>query len=149
MMMSIGTYVRRGQRFIRRWTSDPKLRTIAKGTGYFLCGLILSAASLAHSPQPLPLALLCAGLAGWPSLLTALGSVLGYYLFWGSAGTQGFIWTGAGLIICLALGGRKLSRSMPLLMPALAGLSSGRRMVFSECVEGRPFDVGLHLMMKG
>ena len=149
MMMSIGTYVRRGQRFLRRWTSDPKLRSTAKGIGYFLCGLIFSAASLAHSPQPLSLALLCAGLAGWPSLLVALGSALGYYLFWGAAGTQGIVWTGAGLVICLALGGRKLSRSMPLLMPALAGLSVAATGLMFLLLKAEPADPVMFLLRTG
>ncbi len=123
MMTSIGTYVRRGQRFVRRWTSDPKLRTTAKGIGYVLCGFVLSAASLANSPLPLPLAALCAGLTGWPSLLTALGSVAGFWLLWGTAGTQGIIWTAAGLVLSFSLGGQRIHRAMPMLMSALAGLS--------------------------
>ena len=123
MIMSLGTYVRRGQRFIRRWISDPKLRTVAKSIGCVLCGFTLSAASLGSAPQPLPLALLCAGLSGWPSLPLTLGSLLGYQLLWGAAGTQGIIWTIAGLVVSFALGGQKVNRVMPLLMPALAGLS--------------------------
>lgn len=123
MMMSIGSYVRRGQRIVRRLVWDPKLRITFKSLGFLLCGLILSAASLANFPLPLPLSALCAGLGGWPSLLVGLGSGVGYYLFWGNAGAQGMVWTGAGLVICLALGGRKLSKQYPLLMPALAALS--------------------------
>ena len=123
MMISIGSYVRRGQRLRGRWFSDSRLRTTAEGGGYLLCGLVLSAASLAGQPLPLPLAALCAGVEGWPSLLLALGSLLGYRLFWGAAGAQGLVWTGAGLVICLALAGRPLRRTMPWLMPMLAGLS--------------------------
>lgn len=123
MMISIGSYVRRGQRLVRRWISDSRLRAGAEGAGYILCGLILSAASLANVPLPLPLSVLCAGVGGWPSLLLSLGSVIGYRLFWGAAGAQGLVWTGAGLVICLALGGRRLSKTMPWLMPMLAGLS--------------------------
>lgn len=122
-MMSIGSYVRQGQRLLRRWISDPRLRAVAEGSLYTLCGLLLSAASLGNAPLPLPLGALCAGLGGWPSLLLCLGSALGYRLFWGSVGAQGLVWTGAGLVICLALGGRKVSKTMPLLMPALAGAS--------------------------
>ena len=149
MMMSIGSYVRRGQRFLRRWTSDPKLRTAAKGIGYLLCGLLLSAASLGNSPQPLPLGLLCAGLAGWPSLLVALGSGLGYHLFWGAAGTQGIVWTGAGLLICLALGGRKLSKHMPLLMPALAGLSVAAAGLMFQLLQAETPDIPMFFLRIG
>ncbi len=123
MIMPIGSYVRRGQRFLRRWTSDPRLRGAFQGAGYFLGGLLLAAASLANAPLPLLPALLCAGVTGWPSLLLAFGGGVGYCLFWGAAGAQGIVWTGAALLICLALGGRKLTKAMPLLSPALLGLS--------------------------
>ncbi len=123
MMMSIGSYVRRGQRLLRRWTTDPRLRLVLQGTLYLLAGLILSAASLDDAPQPLVLSALCAGLGGWPSLLLALGGGLGYWIFWGNAGLQSLVWVGAGLVVSLSLGGKGLNKRMPLLMPALAGLS--------------------------
>ena len=123
MMMWIGSNVRRTGRLLRRWWSAPQLRAALEGCGYFLGGLILSAASLAHTPLPLPLGLLCAAPGGWPSLLLSLGSILGYRLFWGAAGLQGLVWTGAGLVVCLALGGRHLERTRPLLLPSLAALT--------------------------
>ena len=123
MMMSLNSYVRSGQRIFRRLVWNPKLRITFKCVGYLLCGLIFSGASLANLPLPLPLSILCAVSGGWPSLLIGVGSGLGYYLFWGSAGAQGLVWTGAGLVIGLALGGRKLSKHFPLLMPALAAFS--------------------------
>ena len=86
MITSLGTYIRRGQRLVRRWIFDPKLRAAAKALGWTICGFALSAASLGNSPHPLPLALLCAGLTGWPALAVAAGSCLGYWLFWGLAG---------------------------------------------------------------
>lgn len=149
MMMSIGSYVRWGQRFLRRWISDPKLRLTAKAAGYILCGLFLSAASLANSPLPLPLGLLCAGLASWPSLLVSAGSMLGYYLFWGAAGTQGIVWTGAGLVVCLALGGRKLSKHLPLLMPALAGLSVAATGVMFLLLKAESPDIPMFFLRTG
>ena len=123
MITSLGTYVRRSQRFIRRWVCDPSLRSAAKGIGYLVSGFVLSAASLAHHCLPLPLALLCAGICGWPAVLVALGGSCGYYLLWGTAGTQGIIWTGAGLMLCFALNGQKVHKAMPMLMPVLAGVS--------------------------
>ena len=122
MMMSIGTYVRRGQRIARRLVWNPKLRTAFKCTGFFLCGLVFSAASLANFPLPLTLCLLCAGTGGWPALMMGLGGGLGYWLFWGNAGAQGLVWAGAGLVSSLILGGRKMSTHYPLLMPTLAAL---------------------------
>ena len=124
MIMSLGTYVRRGRRLVRRWVYDPGLRTAARAIGWTLCGFILSAASLGNAPQPLPLALLCAGLTGWPAMAVALGSIPGYWLLWGAAGAQGIIWTAAGLVVSFSLGGQKFLKRVPLLMPALAGLSA-------------------------
>ena len=123
MMMSIGSYVRRGQRIARRLVWNPRLRALGKWVGYFLCGLVFSAASLANFPLPLTLCLLCAGLEGWPALTVGLGGGFGYYLFWGQAGAQGIVWIGAGAVISLVLGGRRLSRQYPLLLPALGALS--------------------------
>ncbi|MBE6923717.1 MAG: hypothetical protein E7466_00555 [Ruminococcaceae bacterium] len=123
MMMSLSSYVRRGQRIFRRLAWNPKLRITFKSLGYFLCGLIFSGASLANLPLPLPLSVLCAAGGSWPSLLISMGSGLGYWLFWGSAGAQGLVWTGAGLVISLALGSRRPSMHLPLLMPALAAFS--------------------------
>lgn len=123
MMMSIGSYVRRGQRLARRAWADSRLRGVLSCLGYCLWGLVLSAAGVGNFPVPLALGMLCAGLGSWPSLLVALGGALGYPLFWGSAGLQGQVWLAGGLVISLALGGRSLNKTMPLLMPALAGLT--------------------------
>lgn len=121
MMVSIGIYVRRWQRVLRRWLLDPRLHTLAQTALYILCGFLLSAASLAGFPQPLALALTCA-LSGWPAVLVAAGGVVGYLLFWGSAGIQGIVWVGTGLGAALLLGGRQFVRNTPLLLPALSGL---------------------------
>ncbi len=123
MMMSIGTYVRRGRRVLRRAVLDERLHTLLRGAGYFLAGLCLSAASLGASVQPLPLGLLCAGLSGWPALLAALGSCGGYWIFWGNAGIPGMIWSAAGLIIAWGVGNRGIRQRTPLLEPALAALT--------------------------
>ena len=120
MMMPMGSYVRRGKRLLRKATSQPRLRSWAVKSGYFLGGFLLSAASLGNHPQPLPLAALCAGITGVPGVLTALGGCLGYWVFWDGAGGQGPIWLLLGLVVSLVLGGKKITRHMPLLMPALA-----------------------------
>ena len=146
MIMSIGSYVRRGQRFLRRWTADPRIRTAAKGIGYMLWGLILSAASLDNCPQPLVLAVLAAGVTGWPSLLIAAGGFWGYWLFWGAAGAEGMVWTAAGLVICLALGGRRLIPRMGLLQSALAALSVAASGLFLQLLQGQPVGVGMYFL---
>lgn len=121
MMVSLGLYVRRGQRLLRRWMLDPKLHALAQGLGYVLAGFLFSAASLGSYPQPLTLGLLCA-VSGWPAVLLTVGGMAGYLVFWGTAGTQCIAWLAAGLIAAILLGGRTITRDTPLLMPALAGL---------------------------
>ena len=120
MMVTIGVYMRRGQRLIRRWAADPRIHALLQGGGYFLAGFFGSAASLSHRLQPVALGFLCAQ-SGWPAIFTTAGSAVGYLLFWGSQAPVGLTWTALGLAVALLLQGRKLQRNTPLLMPAIAG----------------------------
>ena len=88
--------------------------------GYLLGGFILSAASLGNHLQPLSLAALCSGIAGIHGVMLALGGCLGYWAFWDGVAGQGPVWLLFGLVLSLSLGGKKITRYMPLLMPALA-----------------------------
>ena len=81
-MVSIDSYVRRGKHTLRRWMVDPRVHTFMRGSGYFAAGFALSAASLGQGFLPLPLALVC-GCSGLPALLSSLGGLLGYRVFWG------------------------------------------------------------------
>lgn len=119
MMVTLGVYMRRGQRLLRRWAADPKIHALLQGGGYFLAGFFGSAASLGHRLQPIALGLLCA-LTGWPAVLAAIGSAAGYLLFWGNQGPVGVVWTTLGLAAALLLQGRRIQRETPLLMPAIA-----------------------------
>lgn len=133
MLMPIGTYVRRGQRLYRKLSASPLFRKGLQLAIHTLSGFIISAASLGNCPVPLAISLLCGGVSGLNSVLTAIGAALGYLFFWGSQGAQGMVWTAAGLLLCLTLSGRRLQREMPLLMPAMAGLSvaiSGLMLLF-------------------
>lgn len=121
MMVSMGIYLRRWQRILRRWLMDPKVHAVAQTVGLFMLGLLLSAASLDHYAQPLVLSLLC-GISGWPAVLIAGGGMAGYLLFWGTAGSQGVIWLCLGLPAALLLNQRRLIRETPWLMPALTGV---------------------------
>ena len=121
MMVTIGIYARRGKRVLRRWMLDPRVHATAQSLGYFLAGLLFSAASLGGRGLPLSLGLLCAT-TGWPSLLLAAGGMGGYLLFWGSAGAQGVVWLMLGLLLVLTVGERQTVRNSLLLMPSLAGL---------------------------
>lgn len=121
MIVSIGVYVRRWRRLLRRWMLDPRVHTLLQTAGWFLAGLFLSAASLSHRPQPFALGVLLA-LSGWPAVLLSAGSMAGYLLFWGAAGAQGVVWIMAGLLVAVTLGGRDFLQTTRLLMPAIAAV---------------------------
>ena len=121
MIVSIGVYVRRWRRLLRRWMLDPRVHTLLQTAGWFLAGLFLSAASLSHRPQPIALGVLLA-LSGWPAVLLSAGSMAGYLLFWGAAGAQGVVWIMAGLLVAVTLGGRDFLQTNRLLMPAIAAV---------------------------
>lgn len=120
MMVTLGVYMRRSQRLLRKWASDPKIHGFLQAAGYLLAGFLGSAASLSHRLQPVVLGFLCAQ-TGWPAVLTATGSAVGYLLFWGNQGPVGVVWTSLGLGVALLLQGKRVQRETPLLMPAIAG----------------------------
>ena len=122
MMVTIGIYVRRGQRLLRSWFRDARTHVWIQSGAYFLAGLLMAAASLGGYCQSLALGLLCAA-TGWPALLLAAGGMVGYFLFWGLAGSQAVVWLMVGLLLALSLGDRPVMATAPLLMPALAGLT--------------------------
>ena len=121
MMTAIRSYARQGQSVLRRWLVDPRIHKAAQIFLYLLRGFLISAASLGQYSQPFALALVCAG-DRWNAVLTALGSGLGYYIFWGKGGLQGIGWIATGLPVALFLGSRPSARRMPMLLPAIAGL---------------------------
>lgn len=145
MMVSLGVYVRRGRRTLQRYLADPRLHTLAQGTGCLLAGMVMSAASLANRPQPFSLALLCAA-GGWPVVLLAAGSMAGYMIFWGAAGSQGVVWMMAGLLTAVLLGDGRLRRQTPLLMPALAGLTVALAGLLFQLWQGDTTPVGIYLL---
>ncbi len=106
---------------LRRLRIDPRVHKILRSAGFFLAGFVMSAASLAHQPQPLVLGLLFA-LHGFPAILAALGGAVGYWLFWGSAGSQGIVWLLCGFPLSLLNRKLSLQRSSPLLLPSMAAL---------------------------
>ena len=121
MMTTIETYVRSRQVQLKKLSQRPEVRMGAKIAGYFLTGTILSGASLAHSPLPLAMSLVCV-LRGWKALAAALGGGAGYVLFWGQAGLQGLLWLALALPVALIFGRKTLFRESPLLLPALASV---------------------------
>ena len=121
MMTTLETYVRSRKIQLQKLILRPGIRLGAKLCGYLLTGAILSGASLAHSPLPLTMGLVCAA-HGWRSLILALGGSLGYILFWGQAGLQGLLWLTLALPLGLISGKKPVFRESPLLMPSLAAL---------------------------
>ena len=119
-MISIQSYMRQGQHRLRRWLVDPRIHTTLRGALYFSAGFVLSAASLGQRMLPLALSMVCA-CGGWSAVLTTLGGLLGYGLFW-SVNSQPAVWLLTGLAVALLLGERRISRDNPLLLPAIAGL---------------------------
>lgn len=120
-MMTISSYIRRGQHSLKTLALDPRVHNGSKAVTQVLSGLVLSAAGLGGAPQSIALGLICAS-AGMQALLVSIGSAVGYWLFWGNAGLQGQMWTVLGLFCAATLGDRRISREVPMLLPSLAGL---------------------------
>ena len=121
MMTSVETYLRRGQRYLRRWSENGKVRLCIQGVCCAGGGFVLSAGSLMNQPQPLGLGFVLS-LAGWRALAAGLGALVGYRFFWGAEGWQGVMWMGLAILFALTLGKRETVREQPLLMPALGAL---------------------------
>ncbi len=141
--MMVGTLLRRYHRIFHRMARKPQVRRLLHTAGCGLLGLVLSAASLKHTPQPFPLALLCAGLPGWLPIPFALGSGLGYLLFWGDAGMQGLLWVAAGLPVCVLLGNRQFPA---LVRPALAALITAGIGLLLQITRIRELSIPIYLL---
>lgn len=145
MLVSIESYVRRGRGKLRQLALDPRIRKGAKVGGFFLTGMVLSAASLGSSAMSLSLGLVMA-MQGLPGVLTALGGGAGYALFWGKAGWQGLVWLGAGLPVAQVLNRRKITEEVPLLPCAVAGLIVAATGLGFQIIAGDPTGVGVYLL---
>lgn len=146
-MVAIQSYLRRGRHRLRRWAVDPRVHILLRGGGYFAAGFVFSAAGLGQGMLPLGLALVCA-CGGWSAVLGALGSVLGYRLFW-DAGGQVLVWLGAGLAVALLLGDRRISRDTPLLLPSIAGLIVASAGVLFQTLGMEDTPIALYLIRVG
>lgn len=144
-MVSLQSYVRRGKYRLRDLATNPKIHMLARAAGHFLAGFGLSAASLSNSCLPLSAALVCAG-SGWSGVLVCFGSALGYWSFWGSAGSQGLLWAGAAFLVSLFLGEHRLTRETPLLLPAVAGLIVSASGVIFQAWLGDTTTVDIYLL---
>ena len=120
MMLTLQSYVQQGRHKVKTYFLDPRIHIAARASACLLAGFFLSAASLTHSPLPLAMGLVCA-LGGWSAALAALGSILGYRIFWNDP--QCTIWILGALALSWTLGGKKLSREAPLLLSAASALT--------------------------
>ena len=146
-MISIDSYVRRGKHTLRRWIVDPRVHTLLRGSGYFAAGFVLSAASLGHGMLPLTLSLVCA-CGGWSAVLSGLGGLLGYRIFWG-AEQQPLVWLAAGICVAVLLGQKRISRDTPLLLPAIAGLIVASGGVLFQTLDMENTPIALYLIRVG
>lgn len=141
----ISSYVRQGQHTLRRWALDPRVHGGAIGATHVLAGFCLSAASLEQGLLPLVMGLVWA-CRGWQAVLAAAGGMVGYGLFWGSAGLQGVIWTGLALAGVLLFGDRRISREYPMLIPATGMLMVSAVGLGFQIFGGDTTSVPLHLI---
>lgn len=117
----ISTYIVKSQRTLRRWAVDPTVHAVGRSAAHVLAGFCLSAASVSQGMLPLVMGLVWA-CRGWQAVLVAAGGALGYGVFWGAGSVQALVWTGLALAGVLLLGDRRISREMPLLIPAVGML---------------------------
>lgn len=121
MMITVQSYFQQFKVTLRRWSLNPEVHKRLRVLASLLSGFVLSAASLAHHPQPFATALVCM-LTGVPSILTALGAAAGYLIFWSNAGWEGVMWAALALLCAQTLGRTHLPSRSPWLMSSTAGL---------------------------
>ena len=128
MLTAIRSYAREFRQRLKTLLLDTRVHTAFHILRCLFMGFCLSAASLANRPLPLSLSLVVSA-RGWDAVLHALGSSVGFWVFWQEAGHQGMAWLGAGLVLALILGNRpslradaKLLSCGSALITALAGL---------------------------
>lgn len=119
-MISILSYVQKGQRTLRQWILEKQLQRFFKPITHLLAGFFLSAAGAASRPVPIAMGFIC-GSGGFSALAGAVGSALGYLLFWQRSG-EILLWITAALVISL-LERWQVWEQAPLLIPALASLA--------------------------
>lgn len=141
----ISVYVRQGRHALRRWLLDPRTHMAARWCAHVLAGFCLSAAGIANGTLPLAAGLVWS-CRGFSAVLAAAGGMLGYWHFWSQAGAQGLFWTGFALAGALALGQRRISRELPLLIPSLGMLCVSATGLGFQLLAGDTTSVWLYLL---
>ena len=128
--------LRRGKRRMKCFLERPGVSLCLWAAGYGLGGFLLSGAGIRQTFQPIAMGL-TAALSGWQAVAMMLGSMLGYRVFWGTAGIQGTVWAAAGGMTALLLGKKKQFQEDGLLIAMIcsamtAGLGLFYQAVFQE-----------------
>ena len=121
MLASITSAVQLGRQKLRRLAVDPRVHKVLRPAVLMAAGFLLSAASLRQHALPLAMGLACS-CSGWHSILVALGSSIGYLLFWEGAGIQGIVWMAGAVLVTLFLGRSLIAKSGPYLLSAMSAL---------------------------
>lgn len=145
MMVTLGIYARRGEKLLRRWIADPRLRLIGQMCACGAGGFALSAASLGGCPQPFVPGLICA-LGSWQGVLIAMGGSVGYLALWGNGGLQGICWCICAAAAALGLKGRKETAGMALLLPSLMAAVVALTGLGVQLMWGDPTPLGIYLL---
>ena len=146
MITLLGSYVRQWQRTAIRFLKDPELRQPLWAGGAFFVGYCLSAASLGNCLQPFCLGALCAGLPGWLPAWYAMGSALGFWMFWETAGLQGILWIAAALPVGVLVARRRQLEKIELLLPAVASLIVAASGVIFQHWRGENVPIAMYLL---
>ena len=145
MTITLHSCVRWGNQMLRKLSMNPRFYSGVRAVVYLLAGVCFSAASLANMPMTLAVGLVCA-CSGWSAVLTGLGAIVGYRLFWGSMGYIGVFCVGISLPVTLLLSDKRLSRRTPLLLPALAATITAGAGVLFQVAFGDMTPVPLYLL---
>ena len=120
IIMMAETYLRRGGRRLQCFLRKPGIMTVIWTAAYFMGGFLLSGAGIRQTFQPVAAGMVTA-LGGWQAIVMTLGSMLGYRVFWGTAGIQGTVWAAAGGMLALILQRKKKWKQDCLLISMLSG----------------------------
>ena len=148
MLTSMESYLRRGQRTLQRLLVKSWVRTLAMVLACGGGGFFLSAGSLLRHAQPLALGLVAA-LAGWQAVAAGVGSALGYWVFWGTGGLQGVVWSAAGGLLGALLTAHVRTRDQPLVIPAIAAFLTAITGLAFQTLLGDRTALGIYLLRIG
>lgn len=120
--MTAQTYIRRGKQRLFLYAAQLGKNRLFHSFLWGGGGFLSAAASIGNLPQPLNMGLICAA-RGWDALAAAVGSAVGFRVFWGSGGLCGLVWSLAALAVSLFLSPGEETKKRPLLPPAMGALA--------------------------